>query len=635
MNTRSKILKLAAALIVVVGFSIVPMGRVSAAAAPALTLTKSADPVTYSQAGDSIAYTYILKNTGNVTLNPPFSVTDDKTTVSCPTWPAHLNQGASVVCTATYTITSADITAMSVTNTGNASATYNHLPVTAPPAPVTVKYIDVTLQKQIGTSASGPWSQSITVDPGTNVYYKFTVTNTGNAPLSPMTVTDPKIDMSGCTFTVPLGVGASTSCVVGPVTAESEPDTYINTATVHVGTASSGLNGQICYASSTNPVVTAKTVWSTDPITGNVTITATFSKNFVDNTYGTNAIGWPNGHKFSDLTGSDKLEFQLYDAGGTKVLDFYQDYISATTDKVTYPSGYASLGPFGGDGSWVSGTKSDVVSWDSSLSQNLNNNGLSYQTLTTNSPATDSNYTPNPTYPNWIYEVQYTVTVKGSAFPNGFGHVDIPFIHASPSKLGTNTVTVTEVPCGNSAPDSSESSASYTVQTQTNVCVDPVIKNVQYVGIQGPTKTMTTYITIQDATDGLASVTTFNLSNVGSWSTYDLADGQQAVDISQATGSYQDKPWGSYHFYIFPQPPNDGVIVTPVNTPFAYGTTAPVVVKAVSANPSVGGYIGVVATDTGGCALTFDPPSPSRIPGQNKSNIPGIGNGNGNGNGDK
>ena len=35
-----------------------------------------------------------------------------------------------------------------------------------------------------------------------------------------------------------------------------------------------------------------------------------------DNTYGTGAIGWSNGHSFSNLTGSDKLEFRFFDKNG-------------------------------------------------------------------------------------------------------------------------------------------------------------------------------------------------------------------------------------------------------------------------------------------------------------------------------
>ena len=69
-----------------------------------------------------------------------------------------------------------------------------------------------------------------------------------------------------------------------------------------------------------------------------------------DNSYGTNAVGWGR-HTFGfNLTGSDKAGFQVIRPDGTIVLSFNIDTISA---KAGTPSGYASLGPFGGDGDIV------------------------------------------------------------------------------------------------------------------------------------------------------------------------------------------------------------------------------------------------------------------------------------------
>src|SRR4029078_11611234 len=51
---------------------------------PALSLTKSATETTYSAVGDTLHYSYVVKNTGNVSLAGPVTVSDDKTTVTCP-----------------------------------------------------------------------------------------------------------------------------------------------------------------------------------------------------------------------------------------------------------------------------------------------------------------------------------------------------------------------------------------------------------------------------------------------------------------------------------------------------------------------------------------------------------------------
>jgi hypothetical protein len=89
--------------------------------APGLTLAKSASPTTYTAAGDVITYAYLLTNSGNVALSGPFTVADDKASVSCPVT-ASLAVGVSITCTASYTITLADVTAGSVTNVATASS---------------------------------------------------------------------------------------------------------------------------------------------------------------------------------------------------------------------------------------------------------------------------------------------------------------------------------------------------------------------------------------------------------------------------------------------------------------------------------------------------------------------------------
>jgi hypothetical protein len=96
-----------------------------------------------------------------------------------------------------------------------------------------------------------------------------------------------------------------------------------------------------------------------------------------------NAVGWSGGHTFGNLTGSDKAGFQIIGPNGALVLSFNIDYLTSTSPTATYPSGYRSLGPFGGDGGIVAGTLNPNpdpalnpdIAWDTSLSRNLNNTG--------------------------------------------------------------------------------------------------------------------------------------------------------------------------------------------------------------------------------------------------------------------
>lgn len=202
--------------------------------------------------------------------------------------------------------------------------------------------------------------------------------------------------------------------------------------------------GSICFFGNNEVYADVKwtIIYDTIPSQNKVRIRTTFSKNFVDNTFGTNAIGWSSGHTFSQLVGSDHLIISLYDTANVKKIEMKMDYITAST---AAPSGYKCLGVTGGEGSMIVGSASDVIGVETSLDRNMNTYGY---VLTTNSPATNANYDPDPAYPLWIYDVWYEAEVKLSAFgAAGFGTVDITGIHASPSKTGNNTEYVDPGDC--------------------------------------------------------------------------------------------------------------------------------------------------------------------------------------------
>ena len=69
-----------------------------------------------------------MTNTGNVTLAGPVTVDDDMATATCPAvttvgnLDASSTPGESITCTASYTVTQADLNAGAVTNVATASA---------------------------------------------------------------------------------------------------------------------------------------------------------------------------------------------------------------------------------------------------------------------------------------------------------------------------------------------------------------------------------------------------------------------------------------------------------------------------------------------------------------------------------
>jgi uncharacterized repeat protein (TIGR01451 family) len=89
-----------------------------------LTMTKTADPATFSQVGQQITYTYVIQNSGAVPIGPTQFVVNDPSVsapFACGDANTLLAPGATVTCKATYTISQADVDAGTVTSGGTAS----------------------------------------------------------------------------------------------------------------------------------------------------------------------------------------------------------------------------------------------------------------------------------------------------------------------------------------------------------------------------------------------------------------------------------------------------------------------------------------------------------------------------------
>ena len=96
---------------------------------PALTIVKSVTETIYDEVGDVLHYSYLVTNSGNVSLTGPVVISDDKTTnASCPAvntvgnLDGELDPGESITCTSSYTIVLADLNAGSLTNYAYATA---------------------------------------------------------------------------------------------------------------------------------------------------------------------------------------------------------------------------------------------------------------------------------------------------------------------------------------------------------------------------------------------------------------------------------------------------------------------------------------------------------------------------------
>ncbi|AZH82480.1 DUF11 domain-containing protein [Plantibacter sp. PA-3-X8] len=168
--------------------------------APAITVVKSADPATIGAAGETVTYSFLVTNTGNVTLSDvsvvegEFSGTGELSDVVCPPAAGSLAPQATVTCDASYTVTQADVDAGSVTNSATATGTPPNggTPPVSPPSETTV---EIPADPSISVVKS---AQPATVGAaGETVTYSFLVTNTGNVTLSGVSVIEGEFSGTG------------------------------------------------------------------------------------------------------------------------------------------------------------------------------------------------------------------------------------------------------------------------------------------------------------------------------------------------------------------------------------------------------------------------------------------------------
>ena len=202
---------------------------------PSIQLSKSGTLVLtndYPQAGDTIDYTFIVTNNGNVTLN---DIELDDPLVDVSGGPiASLAPGASDndTFTATYTLTQDDIDAGTLTNTATVTGNFGTTTVTDDDSDEqTLKpNADIALVK---TGVLDVTNASAQV--GDTIDYIFTITNTGNVTLTDITLVDEDATVSGGPI-ASLAPGASDDTTFTAIYTLKQEDidagSFTNTATV-------------------------------------------------------------------------------------------------------------------------------------------------------------------------------------------------------------------------------------------------------------------------------------------------------------------------------------------------------------------------------------------------------------------
>ncbi|SNT64815.1 conserved repeat domain-containing protein, partial [Streptosporangium subroseum] len=219
---------------------------VSVTSAPGLTLLKTASPSTVTAAGQAITYSYLVANTGNVTLtgvgaaDTVFSGSGTPPVVTCPV--TTLAPQATTTCTGTYVTTQADIDAGSIVNTATASGT----PPTGPAVTSAPSTATVTATPAPGLTLVKMASPSTVSAPGQTITYSYVIVNTGNETLTGVSVADTAFSGSGTppVITCPVTTlipQASTTCTGTYVTTQADVDagSIVNTA-VASGTPPTG-----------------------------------------------------------------------------------------------------------------------------------------------------------------------------------------------------------------------------------------------------------------------------------------------------------------------------------------------------------------------------------------------------------
>lgn len=214
----------------------------------ALTIVKDTEPGTFTARGEAVIYTFLITNTGNVTLTDAgvqegtFSGTGLLGAPVCAASAASLIPGAQTTCTATYALTQDDVDAGHVSNDATAFATPpDHIPFSSPSDDAVVT-IDSAPAIAITKSASpGPYTKV-----GDVVEYTFDVINNGNVTLGAIGITEGPFSGTGTLSTpvcspLTLRPGVTSQCTATYSLTQSDVDSgTLSNSAIAQGTPPTG-----------------------------------------------------------------------------------------------------------------------------------------------------------------------------------------------------------------------------------------------------------------------------------------------------------------------------------------------------------------------------------------------------------
>ncbi len=226
---------------------------------PKLTVDKTSTTTTVTAAGQVVPYSYVVKNTGNVTLTD-ITVTDDKVaTITCPLTTLTPNQ--STTCTGNHTVTQAEIDAGG--NLVNIAVAHSG-PTDSPPDSVTIPIASTRVLSLVKSA------DQTSVTGGNTIVYTLVYKNTGNATARDVKITETVpagTDYDSCTggcvqngstvtWTIPsVPPGGATASVTFTVKVKANIDacSICNTATIASPDQNAGVpinSNQLCIIAS-------------------------------------------------------------------------------------------------------------------------------------------------------------------------------------------------------------------------------------------------------------------------------------------------------------------------------------------------------------------------------------------------